>query len=168
MNFLRVIDRSLTAIINAVLVLAFSIMLGLAVLQVFLRFFFHTGLIWGDVAARSLVIWVGFFGAYLATRENKHFRIDVLTRLFHPRVRHSLTAFTDLFAAVVCYYLLRASIDFITIGIDPETIAFYRIPQTVIASIVPGGFGLMIVQFLLRMIESIRNAISGAQVEESA
>jgi TRAP-type C4-dicarboxylate transport system permease small subunit len=168
MRLMQTLDRSITAIVTVLLVLAFSIMLGMAALQVFLRFFLHTGLIWGDVAARSLVIWVGFFGAYLATRENKHFRIDVLARLLPSRSRFALTALTDLFAAVVCYYLLQASINFVSIGIDPEAIAFYKIPQSVIAMIVPVGFGLMIVQFLLRTIDSVTHAIQGTQFEEPA
>ena len=168
MRFLRLVDRFITTVVTTLLVLAFAVMLGLAALQVFLRFFFHTGLLWGDVAARSLVIWVGFFGAYLATRENKHFRIDVLTRLFPPRLRHSLTALTDLFAAVVCYFLFQASMNFVSIGIDPEAIAFYKIPQYVIAMIVPVGFGLIIIQFLFRSIESVVNAVHRTPVEETA
>jgi TRAP-type C4-dicarboxylate transport system permease small subunit len=168
MKFLQAIDRVLTTVITGLLVLAFSVMLALAALQVFLRFFFHTGLLWGDVAARSLVIWVGFFGAYLATRENKHFRIDVLTRFLSPRLRFVLTAFTDLFAAVVCYFLFQASMSFVSIGIDPDAIAFYRIPQSVIAMIVPVGFGLIIVQFLLRTVESVVNAVNHTSSEGKA
>jgi TRAP-type C4-dicarboxylate transport system permease small subunit len=168
MKLLQTLDRLLTSLITILLVAAFSIMLGLAALQVFLRFFFHGGLLWGDVAARSLVIWVGFFGAYLATRENKHFRIDVFTRLLPSRPRFILTALTDLFAAVVCYFLLQASASFVSIGIDPEAIAFYRIPQSVVAMIVPVGFGLMIVQFLLRTLESVVNTVHDAPVEEQA
>jgi TRAP-type C4-dicarboxylate transport system permease small subunit len=57
---------------------------------------------------------------------------------------------------------------FVSIGIDPDAIAFYKIPQSVIAMIVPVGFGLMIVQFLFRSIESVVNAVNDAPVEETA
>ncbi len=168
MKYLRLFDRALTTAVTALLVTAFTVMLGLAALQVFLRFFFHTGILWGDVVARNLVIWVGFFGAYLATRENKHFRIDVLTRLIHPRIRFWLFALTDLFAATISYFLVRAAITFVTVGIDPEAVAFLSIPQIVVAMIVPAGFGLMIVQFLIRAVESIAAAIRGPSVEGEA
>ncbi len=168
MTILRVFDRALTAVVSGLLVLAFSLMLGLAALQVFLRFFLHTGLLWGDIAARNLVIWVGFFGAYLATRENKQFRIDVLTRLIPPRLRLWLAALTDLFAAAVSYFLLRASITFVEVGIDPDSVAFLKIPQTVIAMIVPVGFGLIVIQFVLRLIESIVGALGKPAPEEHA
>ncbi len=168
MTILRAIDRGVTTIVTGLLVLSFTVMLGLAAIQVFLRFFFHIGILWGDIAARNLVVWVGFFGAYLATRENKHFRIDVLTRLLRPRLRLWLIALTDLFAAVVCYFLLRASLAFVSIGIDPESIAFLHIPQAVVASIVPAGFGIIILQFLLRTIESAVAAVRGTPEEDAA
>ena len=160
MKVIRAFDRWLTTTVTVLLVTAFAIMLGLAALQVFLRFFFHTGIIWGDVAARNLVIWVGFFGAYLATRENKQFRIDVLTRFFSPRFRLWLAVITDLFAAVVCGFLTKAGFTFVNVGIDPASTAFLHIPQTVVAMIVPIGFGLLAVQFLIRMLESIVAATS--------
>ena len=168
MKHLRTFDRGLTAVVTALLVTAFTLMLGLAALQVFLRFFFHTGLLWGDVAARNLVIWVGFFGAYLATRENKQFRIDVLTRLFPARLRFWLAALTDLFAAVVCTILVRASMTFVNVGIDPDSTAFLHIPQAAVAMIVPMGFALIVVQFIIRMVESIVNALRGTQGEDAA
>jgi TRAP-type C4-dicarboxylate transport system permease small subunit len=165
MNIVRTADRLLTGLVNALLVIAFALMLGLAALQVLLRGVFHGGLLWGDVAARNLVIWVGFFGAFLATRENKHFHIDVLTRFLAPRIRLWFNAFSDLFAATVCYFLLQASLTFVNVGIDPEATAFLQIPQVVIAMIVPVGFGLIGLQFLIRMIFSSANAVRGESPE---
>lgn len=168
MTVLAKIERALTAVVTAFLVTAFSIMLGLAAVQVFLRFFFQTGILWGDVAARHLVIWVGFFGAFLAARDNRHFRIDVLTRFAPWRIRQWLAAFTDLFASVISYFLFRASLIFITVGIDPDAVAFLHIPQSVIAAIVPIGFGLLSLEFLLRTVQSAAVAIRNVPPEGTA
>jgi TRAP-type C4-dicarboxylate transport system permease small subunit len=165
MKILRTFDRALTSIVMALLVTAFAIMLGLAAVQVFLRGVFHTGLLWGDVAARHLVIWVGFFGAYLATRENKHFHIDILTRFLSQRLRLWFAAFSDLFAAVICSLLMRASLTYLTVGMDAESTLFLGIPQRTVAMIVPIGFGLIMVQFLLRMVECIIQAVRGPALE---
>ena len=167
MKYLRLADRGLTAAVSALLVLSFAVMLGLAALQVILRGVFQTGLLWGDVAARQLVMWVGFFGAYLASRENRHFRIDVLTRFLPDRARLWFSAVSDLFAAVICYFLLRASLTFVDVGIDPDAIAFLHIPQRWIAMIIPAGFALVMVQFLVRMGVSVENALRGTVPEES-
>jgi len=168
MTVLTKIERALSAAVTAFLVLTFTIMLGLAAVQVFLRFFFHTGILWGDVAARHLVVWVGFFGAFLAARENKHFRIDVLTRFVPWRFRQWLAAFTDLFAAVISSFLLRASITFVDVGIDPDAVAFFHIPQTAVAWIVPAGFGLLSLEFLLRAAQSVASAIRNVPQEGDA
>jgi len=166
MNALRAFDRVLTSVVSALLVAAFALMLGLAAVQVFLRFFLQTGILWGDVAARNLVIWVGFFGAYLATREDKHFRIDVLTRFLPPRWRSGLSALSDLFVAAVCFFLLQASLRFVEEGFDREAIAFLGIPQYLLAMIVPAGFALMIVQFVLRAIDSSVNTVRPPRSQE--
>jgi len=166
MKVLEFIDRSLTSIVWGLLVLMFTIMLGLATVQVFLRGAFHTGILWGDVAARHLVIWVGFLGAFLATRGNKHFHIDVLTRFLHPHVRLWFNAFSDLFAAAICYLMMQSSITFLTVGMDPESVLFLGIPQRYLAMIVPGGFGLIMVQFIIRTIESVVAAIRGVREED--
>jgi TRAP-type C4-dicarboxylate transport system permease small subunit len=158
---IRLIDRALTAIVTVLLICAFSVMLGLAVLQVFLRGTLHTGIVWGDVAARQLVIWVGFFGAYLATRSDKHFHIDALTRFLGPRPRLWFSAFSDLFAALICFFLVIASWTFVAVGLDADATLFLGIPQTAAASIVPAGFGLITVQFLLRTIDGLTAAIRG-------
>lgn len=165
MKILRTFDRALTSVVMAFLVVAFATMLGLAVVQVFLRGAFHTGLLWGDVAARHLVIWVGFFGAYLATRENKHFHIDILTRFLSERLRLWFAAFSDLFAALICFLLMQASVTYLTVGLDAESTLFLGISQRTVAMIVPIGFGLMMVQFLLRMVESIVQAVRGPAPE---
>jgi TRAP-type C4-dicarboxylate transport system permease small subunit len=168
MKYLRLTDRALTAAVSALLLISFSVMLGLAALQVILRGVFQTGILWGDVAARQLVLWVGFFGAYLATRENRHFRIDVLTRFLPIRLRLWFNGVSDLFAAVICYLLLRASITFVDVGIDPDATAFLRIPQWAVAMIVPVGFALVMVQFAMRMVVSVESALHGVPPEEGA
>jgi TRAP-type C4-dicarboxylate transport system permease small subunit len=158
---LKHLDGFLSIIVTSLLVCAFAVMLGLAVLQLLLRGTFHYSISWGDIAARQMVIWVGFLGAYLATRGGKHFRIDVLTRLFPPRARLWITAFSELFAAVVCLALVKAGATFVTRGLDPHAVLFLGIPQTAAALIVPVGFALIALQLLLRTIESVAKALRG-------
>jgi TRAP-type C4-dicarboxylate transport system permease small subunit len=136
-------------------------MLGIAALQVLLRLFLHTGIIWGDIAARHMVLWVGFFGAYMATREDKHFHIDFLTRFLKPKLKAWFSAFSDLFAIVICFLMAQASMVFVEVGMDAEAMLFLQVPQRAAAFIVPLGFGLIMVQFLLRMIENIAVAVRG-------
>jgi TRAP-type C4-dicarboxylate transport system permease small subunit len=168
MNVLRAFDRFLTKAVTWLLMFFFVMMLGIAALQVLLRLFLHTGIPWGDIAARHMVLWVGFFGAYMATREDKHFHIDILTRFLHPKLKAWFAAFSDLFAIVICYFMLQASLTFVSVGMDADSMLFLQVPQRAVAIIVPLGFGLILIQFLLRMIENIVRAVRGPEAEGPA
>jgi TRAP-type C4-dicarboxylate transport system permease small subunit len=168
MSVLRALDRVLTKAVTWLLMFFFVMMLGIAALQVLLRLFLHTGIIWGDIAARHMVLWVGFFGAYMATREDKHFHIDILTRFLHPKLKAWFAAFSDLFAIVICYFMLQASLTFVSVGMDADSMLFLQVPQRAAAIIVPLGFGLILIQFFLRMIENIVRAVRGPEAEGPA
>jgi TRAP-type C4-dicarboxylate transport system permease small subunit len=168
MSVLRALDRVLTKAVTWLLMFFFVMMLGIAALQVLLRLFLHTGIIWGDIAARHMVLWVGFFGAYMATREDKHFHIDILTRFLHPKLKAWFAAFSDLFAIVICYFMLQASLTFVSVGMDADSMLFLQVPQRAAAIIVPLGFGLIVIQFFLRMIENIVRAVRGPEAEGPA
>jgi TRAP-type C4-dicarboxylate transport system permease small subunit len=51
---------------------------------------------------------------------------------------------------------------------DADSMLFLQVPQRAVALIVPLGFGLILIQFLLRMIENIVRAIRGPEAEEPA
>jgi C4-dicarboxylate transporter DctQ subunit len=76
MSRLERLDEAIDRVETAIVVLFISAMLVIAFLQIFLRNVFTTGLTWGDLILRNLVLWIGFIGATLATREGKHINID--------------------------------------------------------------------------------------------
>ncbi len=166
MSVLRAVDRAVRILITLLLVLSFTLMLALAVSQVLLRQLIHTSLLWGDQAARQLVVWVGFLGAALASRRGGHFHIGVLARFAGPRWRAWLRAVVDFAAAAVCGVLVRAAWTFVTVGLDQEAVLFLGIRQTTAALIIPVGFALMAVQFVLRAIEGLGKGIRGEADEE--
>lgn len=141
------------------MMMLFAVMLGLSVTQIVLRYFFHTSIFWGDIVARQAVIWVGFFGAIFAVREDKHFNINVLTRFLGARIRHWFIVGSYLFSAAVCLLLSKAAVTFITTGLEGDTAGSSPIPLTVAAAIIPIGFALMAVQFLIRAAQSAHAAL---------
>jgi TRAP-type C4-dicarboxylate transport system permease small subunit len=161
MKVIGLIDRGLTVLVTSLLVCSFTFMLGLAVAQVLLREIIHATIPWGDLASRHLVIWVGFFGAYLASQGGRHFHVGFLTRLLGPRSGPWVHAIADLFAAVICAFLVAAGWIFVTVGLDPNAVLFLGIRQTTAAMIVPVGFGLMALQFIIKTIQSLEKAIHG-------
>ncbi|HLX12261.1 MAG TPA: TRAP transporter small permease subunit [Bacteroidota bacterium] len=165
MKVVSAIDNALTQLVRAALIVVFLLMLSLAVLEVALRFFFNYGIGWADIAARNLVMWVGFLGAALATREDKHFHIDILTRFLGKRQRVWFEALSSLFAAVICGFLGYASITFVQS--ESDAIAFLNVPTYVIELIVPIGFFIIMAQFILRAIIDFASGIKGEVLPDS-
>ncbi len=164
-GFLRSVDRLIAVAVNAAIVVLFLAMLGIAAAQVVLRYFFDNGIIWGDPAARTLVLWVGFLGAVLTTRDNKHFQIDVLTRFLRPAGRKWFRRLSNLFAAVVCLVLAHASISFL--GFESGTRGAFNLPVVIVDVIIPAGFYLMVVQFALRMFVAVDGTpVAGSPKED--
>ena len=159
MKIVRLIDRGLTALVTALLVCSFTLMIGIAASQVLLRQLIHTSIPWGDLATRNLVIWVGFFGAYLAGRGERHFHIGFLARFLGPIPRQLCSALADLFAALICGFLVVAGWTFVTVGLDPKAVVFLGIRQSIAALIVPAGFLLMALQFTLKAVQSLEMVI---------
>lgn len=158
MKIIRILEALLSRIVNAALVGLFIVMTLLAIAQVFLRYSLNAGIPWADQAARELVLWVGILGTVLATREDKHFQIDVLTRFLNQRNQKLFRAFSDFVAGVVCFFLGKASLTFL--GIDTGETTFLNIPVVIVGLIIPLGFYLMMIQFGFR---SVINLIEGFQ-----
>ncbi len=149
MKILTLLDTWLAKCIGWIVVLFLSVMILLSFGQVLLRNFFSSGIIWADVLLRHLVLWLGFLGAALATGENRHIRIDFLTKFLPHKIKKVFYIITNIFAVVVCYYLLRASISFIEIGIEPDSILIFNLPLQYFIIIIPIGYGIMAFRFLV-------------------
>lgn len=158
MKVLRSIENILGITENALLVFFLTVTVGMAFLQVVLREFWSTGIIWGDVFLRHLVLWIGFFGAALAAKESRHFSINIITRRLPSSVQRVVQIFLDLTAAVVCYFLVQAGISFIADEIKYNTQPLFTVLGTNVMSyyleiVIPIGFGLIGLHFLFRAIE---------------
>ncbi|MDP2883921.1 MAG: TRAP transporter small permease [Ignavibacteria bacterium] len=152
MNILKRIDKALTKAEEIILITLLSVMVVMAFLQVVLRNLFSSGIFWADILLRHLLLWLGFLGAAIATSENRHINIDALRRFFSPRVRSAVEVLTDLFAAGICFLLAKASWTFVQGEIAGRSTVFENIPSWYAQIIIPVGFGLLVVHFVIRAI----------------
>ncbi|UCD10382.1 MAG: TRAP transporter small permease subunit, partial [Nitrospinaceae bacterium] len=101
MRWIEKIDAGLAKLEATFIVATLSVMILLSFGQVILRNFFHGGILWADLFLRQGVLWVGFLGASLATREGRHISIEVLSHFFPQGFVRILARLTQLAAAVV-------------------------------------------------------------------
>jgi len=148
-------DESIDRAEQILLVVLLSSMIVIAFLQIVLRNLFSTGLAWGDPLVRNLVLWIGFIGAALATKEGKHINIDVVSR-WMPPLGKGLTKFlTELFSFFICSLLAFAALKFIKNEAQMGNVAFLGIPAWIPEIILPLVFGLMALRFGLRSIKDL-------------
>ena len=136
-------------------------MIVLAFLQVILRNFFDSGISWADPVLRHLVLWVGFLGASVATKEEGHLAMDLVSRFLPDRLRHLSGVFTHLASSAVCGLLAHAAYKFVLSEKESGAMLVPDIPNYWAVSIIPIGFALMSLRFALRIINDIRLLVKG-------
>ena len=152
MKFLFFLDEKICRVEQILIAALLTVMILLAFWQIVLRNFFATGIDWGDSLVRYLVVWVGFIGAAIATKESKHITIDVLSRWITGKGRGALQIISHLSSAVVCGLLAWAGIKFIWFEAQMGGRTFFNLPIWVPELIIPVTFGLMTLRYTLRLI----------------
>jgi len=148
------VDESIGRAEQVLLVAFLAFIVLIAFLQIILRNFFFTGLDWGDSLVRNLVLWIGFIGATLATKEGKHINIDVVSRWLPSFGKNMVALLTHLFSFFICCLLTYAAVKFIKNEVQMAKSTFLNIPAWVPELILPLTFILMTFRFGLR---SFRN-----------
>ncbi|MBT4163128.1 MAG: TRAP transporter small permease subunit [Gammaproteobacteria bacterium] len=136
---------------DGALVIALVSMLLMALLQIAMRNFFDSGFLWAESFLRILVLWVAMLGAMVATRERNHINIDILSKFLDPSVMRLLRVLTNLFAAGVCFVSVYYAVEFIQYEFQDGTIAFASMPVWICQSIIPIGFAVMGLRFLITL-----------------
>jgi C4-dicarboxylate transporter, DctQ subunit len=168
MKFIESINNALSFVERSIIVIFLGIMVVLAFTQVILRNAFSFGFLWADPLLRYLVMWVGFLGAVIATKENKHFGVDFLNRYLSPRVLLVVKTIVDLIASIVAILLMRAAFQFLFEAIDADEKDLFELPKRIYFAIIPLGFGLIALQFVFNIIQHIRNLVSNKAVQQES
>ncbi len=171
-KIIRKIDAGIFAVENVAIILLLGVMVFMAFLQVVLRNFFDTGILWGDIFLRHLVLWVGFIGASIATREEKHINIDILTRVVKPAWIPYIRVGVYLVTLIICAVLTKAGYVFLSYEKEAGTILFKNIPAWYFQLIIPVGFALIGFRFFLKIVELLtssraRQTVSSTENETS-
>jgi TRAP-type C4-dicarboxylate transport system permease small subunit len=143
------LDDALARWEGIALVALLLIMLLAGFLQVALRNIFHTGIFAADLLLRQGLLWLAFLGASLAARgAGRHIEIDLLSRSLPPPLAGWSRRAADVFAALICALLARASILFIAEEWEAGSQIAGVFPAWAFQLILPAGFGVMGVRFL--------------------
>lgn len=112
-KFLERLDNYLFAVEKVFLTTALSVMALTVFLDFALRDFFHSGIRWAKELSALLMIWVGFVGASVATREKRHLLVGATEKILSARWRKMLAVPTHLLAVAFCVFLAKLGFDYI-------------------------------------------------------
>lgn len=76
------------------------------------------GIIWSQPFALVLTLWVGFFGASMATHENKHLKVEAVQRHIPLSLRKWVAFASAVATALFCLALLWLSIRYVRFNYD--------------------------------------------------
>jgi C4-dicarboxylate transporter DctQ subunit len=166
MNHWKRIDQFIGRIEKFFLLVMLGSMVLVAFLQILLRNFFDTGIPWGDSLVRYLVLWVGFIGAALATREGKHINIDVFSNWLPGIGKAVNQIIIQLFSCVICGLLTYAALKFVHNEYQMEEVVFFGLPVWLLQFIIPVTCGLMTFRYALRTLNEISALVHSDAIPE--
>lgn len=152
MRILRIINKTE----DWFLITMLTAMVVLAVAQIFYRNIFDEGIVWVDPLLRVLVLWTAISGAVIATRTDNHIRIDFFTRYFSDRFCALIQRLVYAFCFFICGLIAWHAVRFVMMDYEAGTIAFSSIPAWVTELIIPAGFFLISVRYLILFVSPLK------------
>lgn len=143
--------RGLRLVESGLLVVMLVGLIALAAFQVVARNLFDSGILWGDAAVRVAVLWITLLGAMVASRDDTHIRMDVVSQFLSDKWRIVLRRFGSVFTCIVCALFAWHSFRFVQLDYQDQIMAFARIPAWACESIMPLGASVMCLRYLLHV-----------------
>jgi TRAP-type C4-dicarboxylate transport system permease small subunit len=145
----RRLDRLGRAIETTLLVLILGGLIIVAVGQIALREFFSYGFIWANELQNLMVLWLAMFATIAAARDDRHIRIDALSRIMPARWVRVSRVVVDLFAAIICAIIAWQVYRYIQLEIEFEDTVLVDVPAWIVHGIMPVAFVLTGYRFLV-------------------
>ncbi|TCP96576.1 TRAP-type C4-dicarboxylate transport system permease small subunit [Cricetibacter osteomyelitidis] len=95
--------------ISLLLGLMLVVMIALVFLNVILRFFFNSGLVWSEEVSRYVFVYVIYIGAIVAMKENAHLGVDTLIKNVPEKIKLFLFILGRLIIIAVMGILMKGS-----------------------------------------------------------
>ena len=134
---------------DALLVLLLSAMIVLASTQILLRNLLDSGFVWIDPLLRVLVLWLGLIGATVPTRNNRHIRIDLLSKLFSRNSHRLIQSIVGQVSAWTCLVVAWYGFKWIQMDYVDGITSFAGIPAWLLEVIIPATFALIGLRYLI-------------------
>lgn len=162
-GFLARADRLGRAVETTALASVLCAMILLGAAQILLRNLLGTGFPWADETLRLLVLWVAMLGAVAASRENRHIRIDVITRFLPRHPQLVIGIFLDLLTAVISAMIAWYSWLFVREAYEFGDEVLNGLPAWPFQAILPVAFALVAYRYLVWSLRRLQALLRGVE-----
>ncbi len=144
---------------NFVAIMVLALIPLLPLMETIARGIFKTGIPHSTGYIQHLVLWVCFVSGMITSREDRHLALSVGVDLVKEPLRAWIVAFTGLIAVTVTTTLFFSSLSFVFNAFgEGDKIGFVPIQLFVI--VMPIGFAVMAVRFMLRIPSGIKRWVA--------
>jgi TRAP-type C4-dicarboxylate transport system permease small subunit len=141
-----------------------SLMVINTVTGVFFRFILNNALSWTDELGRYMMIWVGFFGCYLAARDNSHVGVEMFVELFKPAARKAFHIAARLVVIAFLVIILAKSGEQLGL-LKIQRSSALEIPMALPYSAVTFGVFMMLIENLAHLFRLFKAPASATAAE---
>ena len=132
-------------------VILFSAVFLVVMLQVFMRYFLNSPLVWSEEFARYLFMWISLIGWVFAVRSGTHIRISIVADNLPVRVRKILDIINFLLTLVFSGVMFWYGVVLVGKNLDVPTITLFFTYSAVYAA-VPFSMAFLVFYSVLRLI----------------
>ncbi len=157
------IDRLLTVIEKSLLAISLGLSLSLMLLQIILRYFFHSGLLWIDPLTRYLILWFCLFGTSLGLRNDRFIGMEVVTKFLNPYWKRISYILTYGVTILIVFFMAKASMNFLAMEKEYSTTFILNWQNWYFILVLPIGFAFIGLRLFLRII----NLLTTSHYEET-
>lgn len=151
------LNASIARIEEFILSYAVIIMAIILIGNVISRSVFNRSWTFAEETGSHLIIVTTFLGISYAARKGRHIRMSAFFDLLPYRLQKIFILFISLFTALVLFYLAYLSLQYtITVYSMGRITAALRLPAYIIVAVVPLGFSLGGIQYLINFILNIK------------
>ncbi|NYB74680.1 TRAP transporter small permease [Sedimentibacter hydroxybenzoicus DSM 7310] len=154
MKVLKWLDDNIEKYIIIIITSAMTILLFLSIV---FRFLLHLPLAWTEEISLYGLVWLCYFGASLAIKNNSHLKMEIITTYLNKKWKKVFDILSDIlffiFAAFIMFYVTKLTID---VGQRGAVSAVLHTPKWIPYLGVPVAFLLMIIRLIQNIIKSIK------------
>lgn len=155
-NIVAIADKSgliIEKICGAVCVLCFAAMTLVAILGVFFRYIMQSPFMWTEEVARYLLVWLGFTAINIALRQDRHIKVEIITKLVPPVVAKIVSYLVD--ALIAFFFIVLLQQGYLLTVNNMMMASTFHLSMAWILVAVPLAAALTLIQLLLGVIKKI-------------